>query len=333
MNCCLVHPKGSGVPVILMNQNKYNVWIQQPLLAAEIYWVEHLPWDYGVELHQQGKNIKVAFQPLPLTDIMATVKAVHDEPQLKPSKEASKEPHPIFGPCPNPNAADFDFQKEVEHLPFKLNLGDIHLDKEHQARFVDLIYSNWEVFSLHDEDLGYCDKLTHTIPTSTNKPVYLPHRTIPRQLQGEVCKCLNTWLHQGIIQPSNSPYASQVVIDQKKLEEICLCVDYRKLNSVTIWDAFPLPCIDEALQVVHYCNVFTAFNLAQGYLQLAMAEDDIKKTAFRAGSSGLYEFTCMPFGLSNAGSSFCRLMEQCLGDQQFVTLLLYLDDICICSGC
>ena len=60
-----------------------------------------------------------------------------------------------------------------------------------------------------------------------------------------------------------------------------------------------------------------------------MAEDDIKKTAFRAGSSGLYEFTCIPFGLSNAGSSFCRLMEQCLGDQQFATLLLYLNDICI----
>ena len=60
-----------------------------------------------------------------------------------------------------------------------------------------------------------------------------------------------------------------------------------------------------------------------------MEESDIKKTAFRAGSMGLYEFTRMPFGLSNAGSSFCRLMEQCLGDQQFVTLLLYLDDICI----
>ena len=60
-----------------------------------------------------------------------------------------------------------------------------------------------------------------------------------------------------------------------------------------------------------------------------MEESDIKKTAFRAGSMGLYEFTCMPFGLSNAGSNFCCLMEQCLGDQQFVTLLLYLEDICI----
>ena len=106
-------------------------------------------------------------------------------------------------------------------------------------------------------------------------------------------------------------------------------MDYWKLNFITIWDAFPLPHIDEALQAVHNCNVFTSFNLTQGYLQLAMAEDDIKKTAFRAGSSGLYEFTHMTFGLSNAGSSFCRLMEQCLGDQQFVTLLLYLDDICI----
>ena len=123
------------------------------------------------------------------------------------------------------------------------------------------------------------------------------------------------------------PMPPQVVTVQKKSGEIHLCVDYRKLNSITIRDAFPLPCIDEALQVVHNCNVFTSFNLVQGYLQLAMA-DDIKKTAFRAGSSGLYEFTCMPFGLSNAGSSFCRLMEQCLGDQQFVTLLLYLDDIC-----
>ena len=116
---------------------------------------------------------------------------------------------------------------------------------------------------------------------------------------------------------------------QKKTGEIHLCVDYQKLNSITVRDAFPLPRIDEALQAVHSSNWFLSFDLAQGYLQLAMEESDIKKTAFRASSMGLYEFTHMPFGLSNAGSSFCHLMEQCLGDQQFVTLLLYLDDICI----
>ena len=72
-----------------------------------------------------------------------------------------------------------------------------------------------------------------------------------------------------------------------------------------------------------------SFNLAQGYLQMPVEEADIPKTSFRAGSSGLYEFTCMPFGLSNSRSSFCHLMEMCVGDQQFGTLLLYLDDICI----
>ena len=115
----------------------------------------------------------------------------------------------------------------------------------------------------------------------------------------------------------------------KKSGEIHLSVDYVKLNSITIRGAFPLLFIDESLQVVHSSNVFTSFYLVQEYMQLAMAEDDIKKTTFRAGSSGLYEFTKMSFGLSNDGSSFCRLMEQCLGDQQYVTLLLYLDNICI----
>ena len=62
---------------------------------------------------------------------------------------------------------------------------------------------------------------------------------------------------------------------------------------------------------------------------MVMEEADIPKTAFRTGSSGLYEFTQMPFGLTNAGVSFCHLMEMCIRDQQYITLLFYLNDICI----
>ena len=68
-----------------------------------------------------------------------------------------------------------------------------------------------EVFSLHDEDLGFCDQIKHTIPMTMDKPVYLAHCTIPPWLQGEVHKCLDTWLSQGIIRPLKSPYTSQVV--------------------------------------------------------------------------------------------------------------------------
>ena len=214
-------------------------------------------------------------------------------------------------------------------MPFELNIGDAPLTRDQQARLIDVIYSHTEVFSLFDGDLGFCDVLKHSIPTTTDKPVYLPHRQIPVQLQSEVRKCLDNWLKQGIIRPSKSPYASQVVIVRKKTGEIRLCVDFRKLNAISIRDSFPLPRVEEALQVVQAAVWFSSFDLAQGYLQMAMEEEDIEKTAFRAGSSGLYEFTRMPFGLTNAGASFCRLMEMCIGDQQYVTLLFYLDDICI----
>ena len=144
------------------------------------------------------------------------------------------------------------------------------------------------MFSLHDGDLGYCDVLKHSIPVSSNKPVYLPHRAIPVQLQSEVRKCLDTWLKQGIIRPSKSPYASQVVIVRKKSGEICLCVDFRKLNAISVRDSFPLPRVEEALQAAQAAVWFSSFDLAQGYLQMAMDEADIPKTAFRAGSSGIY---------------------------------------------
>ena len=77
------------------------------------------------------------------------------------------------------------------------------------------------------------------------------------------------------------------------------------MNAITIHDSFPLPRIEEALQAVKAAVWFTSFDLAQGYPQLAMEESDIMKMAFCAGLSGLYEFTHMPFGLSNAGASFC----------------------------
>ena len=120
-----------------------------------------------------------------------------------------------------------------------------------------------------------------------------------------------------------------MVIVHRKTGEIQLFVNYCKLNSIVVRDAFPLPHIDEALQAVHNCQWFSSFDLAQGYLQLPVNEVDIHKTAFWAGSSELCKFTRMPFGLSNSGSSFCHLMEMCLGDQEFVTLLLFLDDACI----
>ena len=80
INHCLAHPKGNVVLVTVVNQSNHNVWLQQPLLVAEMFYVEHLPWDYGVVFHQEGQNIEVAFQPMPRAEIRASLQVVHDEP-------------------------------------------------------------------------------------------------------------------------------------------------------------------------------------------------------------------------------------------------------------
>ena len=117
--------------------------------------------------------------------------------------------------------------------------------------------------------------LAHTIPTMTDKPVYLCHSTTQQQFQ-EVRKCLDMWLRQDIIRPSKSPHASELAIVRKITGEIPLHVDSWKLNSKVGRNSFLLPCIDEALQAVHNCKWFTSFNLAQRYLQKPMEEADIK---------------------------------------------------------
>ena len=327
VNWCMATPKARAIPMIIINTNRYNIWVRQPLLTAKLFDAECNEIEYRVTMDWEGDTISVGFKPVPPQVIDTNSCQVGAGP-IQPANPKVEKPE--FGPRLDTNSAEFIFKDEIDQLPSQLNIRkEANLMQKQQGPFINLFYDNEEVFSLHDEDPRYCDLIKHTIRTMMDKPVHLPHHTIPRQLQGEIHKCLEIRLCWGIIRPSKSPYASQVVIVHKKLGEICLCIDYQKLNTIAVRDAFPLPQIDKALHAVHSSSWFTSFDLTQGYLQLAMEEDDIKKTAFRAGSSGLYKCTCMPFGLSNAGSNFCCLIEQCLGDQQFVTLLLYLGDICI----
>ena len=336
VNHTYVNPtKAKQVSGILLNTNSYNIWIRQPLYAATIWDVELKDWDYEpiITKSKEADTFEVKLQPVPPEDLREEIlsNATELDPEVgdNSGKNESKDEKPSFSTRLDTKNPEFDFKKELERLPFKLNIGDTPLTREQQAHLIDVIYDHTEVFLLFDGDLGFCDVLKHSIPTTTDKPVYLPHRQIPVQLQSEVRKCLDNWLKEGIIRPSKSPYASQVVIVHKKTSEIHLCVNFRRLNAISIRDSFPLPRVEETLQVVQAAVWFSSFDLAQGYLQMAIEEEDILKTTFCAGSSGLYEFTHMPFGLTNTGVSFCRLMKMCIGDQQYVTLLFYLDNICI----
>ncbi|PIK57624.1 hypothetical protein BSL78_05450 [Apostichopus japonicus] len=109
-----------------------------------------------------------------------------------------------------------------------------------------------------------------------------------------------------------------------------MCVDYRKLNQKTIKDAYPIPRIEDSIDALHGSQWFSAIDLLSGYHQVAMAETDRHKTGFIT-PFGLYEFNRMPFGLSNAPGTFQRLMQTCLHDQFFQSVLCYLDDILVYS--
>ena len=205
---------------------------------------------------------------------------------------------------------------------------DSSLSPKQRSDVIALLQQYGDVFSKYDGDLGCCTIGRHTISTEDDIPVKLPDRWIPPLLVPEVQKILKTWLHDGIIKQSNSPYASQLVLVTKKCGKLRACLDFRILNKKTIKDAFPLPSIDAALDTLKGSSYFSSLDLTQGYLQIPMDPKDQHKTAFRA-LGALYEFCRMPFGLCNAGSTFSRVLNNMMSDYLHDILILFLDDILV----
>lgn len=191
-----------------------------------------------------------------------------------------------------------------------------------------IISKHQSTFSNDEDDIGYCDAIKHRIVLADDKPVRVPHRRVPPSQWAEVRAYIRRSLDTGLIRESSSPYASPVVLVRKG-EKLRVCCDYRSLNLKTRKDAYPLPRIDEALTVLNGAKYFCSLDLAHGFHQIAVEEEDIEKTAFRIGTGGLYEYLRMPFGLTGAPATFMRLMDRIFGDQNFQNLLIYLDDILI----
>ena len=138
-------------------------------------------------------------------------------------------------------------------------------------------------------------------------------------------------LNAGVIRPSNSPYASGVVLVPKKDGKTRVCIDYRNLNEQTDKDAYPLPLIEDLLENIAGHERYTTLDLDSGYWQIPMDDASIHKTAFTC-KFGTFEFVVMPFGLTNAPATFQRTMDQVL--DKFIRdgrVCVYLDDICIKS--
>ena len=183
-------------------------------------------------------------------------------------------------------------------------------------------------FSESDSNLGRTGIIKHKIPTGSAHPIKQPVRRLPIQMNEEISQQIDEMLQKDVIQTSSSPWASGIVMVQKKDGKKRFCVDYRKLNDVTTKDAYALPRIDDSLDQLAGAKWFSCLDLNSGYWQVEVDDADREKTAF-ASRRGLYEFKVMPFGLCNAPATFERLMETVLAGLNWQICLIYLDDIIV----
>lgn len=216
-----------------------------------------------------------------------------------------------------------------EHLRCASLQGE-GLEEQQQQQLQQLLIRWQHVFSTHDEDYGCTDAVKHRIPTGDAAPSRERYRPVPPTLYQEVRTLLKGMLEGGIIRESSSPWAAPIVLVQKKNGSWRFCVDYRRLNSVTKKDAFPLPRIEDSLTTLSQAAWYSTLDLASGYWQVRVEEPDREKTAFTT-PFGLFEWDRMPFGLCNAPATFQRLMQRCLSGQMVESTLVYLDDIIVFS--
>ena len=137
-------------------------------------------------------------------------------------------------------------------------------------------------------------------------------------------------LQKGHIQPISSPCGSPIVLVQKKDGAWRLCIDYRALNNITVWNRYPIPWIVDLLDQLQGVKYFSKIDLKFGYHQVLIEPLDVWKTSFKA-KEGLFKWLVMPFGLTNAPTTFMRLMDDILRPFTNLAVLVNLDDILIFS--
>jgi len=214
-------------------------------------------------------------------------------------------------------------QDHIEGLLQRLP-DDLTLDqKQHAETF---IRSCANIFSRSEFDNGRMNIIPHRINTDDASPHFEQLRHHPTTQLPVIDEHVQHMLEHDVIEPAASPWCSNVVMVRKQDGTMRLCIDYRKLNGLTVKDKFPLPKIDTFLDALNGCEFFSTCDLRSGYWQTEIDESD--KTAF-VTRKGQWRFKVLSF--ANAPSQFACIMELVMSGLTYDVCLVYLDDILIFS--
>ena len=198
-----------------------------------------------------------------------------------------------------PSRSSCDPSTLPDHLQGLLDQTSQDLDGSQRGQLGSTLLQFVDLFPVPGSTLtGHTDAVEHTIDTGYSTPIRCaPHRMSPPKIKQEET-CVVEMLAGGQIEPSDSPWSAPVVLVTKKDGGTRFCVDYRRLNLPTVKDAYPLPRIDDTLDMLAGKQWFSTLDLASGYWQVSLSPEAHCKTAF-ATHSGLFQFKVMPFGLSS----------------------------------
>ena len=210
-----------------------------------------------------------------------------------------------------------------------------HLNSEETKALLECCSNYTDIFHLEGESLTSTNAIEHSIDTKNAAPIHVKSYRFPECHKDEVENQIKKMLDQKIIKPSISSWSAPVWVVPKKQDasgkqKWRIVIDYRKLNDATVTEIYPLPIITDILDQLGHSKYFTTLDLASGFHQIKMNNEDGPKTGFTV-TSGHFEFTRMPFGLKNAPSTFQKLMNTVLTGLQGLHCYIYLDDCIIYS--
>ena len=228
---------------------------------------------------------------------------------------------------------DYDTQTQLEQVdPTDRNetISDIVIDSQlsttEKGQLRELCQEYEDVFTTVP---GKCTLEYHSIRTTSETPISQRPYRIPVAKRDAVKRQLDEMLAQDIIRPSKSAWASPTVLVTKPDQSIRICIDYRRLNELSLFDGYPIPRISEVFERIGHAKFLSRLDLSKGYYQVPLSDDTKEKSAF-VTPFGLYEFNVMPFGMKTSPATFIRLMDKVIDGYQ--NAVAYFDDIIIYSS-